>query len=154
MFHYQCVEPSEIIAIREEILEWLAKELDTIFPNETNGILNIAFLDDESIRVLNRDHRGINKTTDVLSFHYHEDFSELSEEDTAGEIILSESRIQSQAEEYHETLEAETCKLIIHSSLHILGFDHENDEDYEEMRPLEKDLEERLYGAFGIRIQE
>jgi rRNA maturation RNase YbeY len=49
---------------------------------------------------LNKEYRNIDKTTDVLSFHYYDNFSELSNEDIAGEIILSESKIISQAKEY------------------------------------------------------
>lgn len=45
-------------------------------PIVQNGILNIALLSDEEIQVLNRDHRGIDSTTDVLSFHYYDDFSD------------------------------------------------------------------------------
>lgn len=64
------------------------------------GILNIAFLSDDEIQVLNREHRGIDNTTDVLSFHYFDDFTDIADIDTAGEIILSESRIVSQALEH------------------------------------------------------
>jgi rRNA maturation RNase YbeY len=49
---------------------------------------------------LNKDYRQIDKVTDVLSFHYYDNFSELKSDDIAGEIILSENKIISQAKEY------------------------------------------------------
>lgn len=104
------------------------------------GTLNIAFLSDEEIQALNRDHRGIDKTTDVLSFHYYDDFSDISPDDTAGEIILSESRILSQALEHQHSPERECEILVLHSILHIIGYDHETDEDYAEMWKWEGEL--------------
>ncbi len=112
--------------------------------NHQNGILNIAFLSDEEIQVLNREHRGIDKTTDVLSFHYYDDFSGLSEDDVAGEIILSESRILAQALEHGHTPQKECEILVLHSILHIIGYDHETDEDYEDMWKWEGELRGKL----------
>lgn len=109
-----------------------------------NGILNIAFLSDAEIQVLNRDHRGIDKTTDVLSFHYYDDFSDISPDDIAGEIILSESRILSQALEHQHTPQKECEILVLHSILHIIGYDHETDEDYENMWKWEGGLREGI----------
>ena len=93
---------------------------------------------------MNRNHRGIDKTTDVLSFHYFEDFSDVADDDIAGEIILSESRILAQAEEYGHTAEKEFETLVIHSILHIIGFDHETDEDYETMWSYEEPLRKMI----------
>ena len=104
------------------------------------GILNIAFLSDDEIQVLNREHRGIDNTTDVLSFHYFDDFTDIADIDTAGEIILSESRIVSQALEHWHSRGQECEILVIHSILHILGYDHEDDAEYEEMWAIEKFL--------------
>jgi probable rRNA maturation factor len=100
-------------------------------------------LTDDEIQALNREHRGIDSTTDVLSFHYFDDFSDIDPTDTAGEIILSESRILSQAEEHGHSPERECEILIIHSILHILGYDHETDEEYAEMWEVESDLRDK-----------
>jgi probable rRNA maturation factor len=113
-------------------------------PLPQNGILNIALLTDDDIRVLNRDHRGIDATTDVLSFHYHDDFSDIDPTETVGEIILSESRIISQALEHGHSSQKECEILVLHSILHIIGFDHETDEEYEEMWGYEGKLREKL----------
>lgn len=86
------------------------------------------------MQYLNREYRGIDKTTDVLSFHYFDDFSDLDDRvDTAGECIFSEQKILSQARDFGHSPEEEFEILCIHSILHILGFDHETDEDYQDM---------------------
>jgi rRNA maturation RNase YbeY len=59
-----------------------------------------VFVDDDSIQKLNNNYRQIDSVTDVLSFHYFDNFSELLPDDIAGEIILSENKIISQAIEY------------------------------------------------------
>lgn len=127
--------------------------IDNIFKNISNNIedtqkwtLTIVFLDDNSIQNLNKEYRNIDKTTDVLSFHYYDDFSELSNEDIAGEIILSESKIISQAKEYGLWEEKEFYKLLIHSILHILWYDHEQDNDYKIMQAKENLIWEEVFG--------
>lgn len=96
------------------------------------------------MRAYNRDYRGMDKTTDVLSFHYFDDFALCGETETAGEILLSESRIREQAPEYGNSPEAETYKLLIHSLTHLLGYDHETDEEYEAMKEMEEKVEKML----------
>jgi probable rRNA maturation factor len=82
------------------------------------------------IRSLNRDHRGIDKKTDVLSFPAHEDlrsgadgpvFGVLS----LGDIIICKEVAQKQAKEFKIDVEGETVHLLVHGFLHVLGFDHE-----------------------------
>jgi probable rRNA maturation factor len=109
-------------------------------------------LSDDEIQELNKMHRGIDKTTDVLSFHYFEDFTDLKDDEIAGEIIMSETKILSQAKEYGNTSEAEFAKLLIHSTLHLLGYDHENDEEYEEMHIEEQKIEKILLEKMRVEI--
>ncbi|MDD2907885.1 MAG: rRNA maturation RNase YbeY [Candidatus Gracilibacteria bacterium] len=111
-----------------------------------NGTLNIVFLDDDSIKNLNKNYRNIDKTTDVLSFHYFDDFNDLKKDDIAGEIIMSESKIKEQAIEYSLGEEKEFYKLLIHSILHILGYDHELDNDYIIMQDLEDKIWKEVFG--------
>lgn len=127
--------------------------IDDIFKNMSNNIsdiqqwtLNIVFVDDDSIQKLNNDYRKIDKVTDVLSFHYFDDFSDLNPEDIAGEIILSENKIISQWKEYWLGNEKEFYKLLIHSILHILGYDHIEDNDYELMQEKETLIWNEVFG--------
>lgn len=121
------------------------KTIDEIFKNISNNInieqkwiLNIVFLDDDSIQILNKNYRNKDSVTDVLSFHYFEDFSWLDDEDIAWEIIMNENKIISQWKEYWLWSEWEFYKLLIHSVFHILWFDHEEDKDYTIMQEKEE----------------
>jgi len=107
--------------------------------------LNIVFVEPVSIQNLNKKYRNIDKITDVLSFHYHEDFSDLGKDDIAGELVFCEEKILSQWEEYGLGSEKEFYKLVIHSVLHILGFDHEDDDEYEEMKKYEEIVWDKLF---------
>lgn len=144
MFSFQFVSYPSTFTLDEsriaEIFSLVGEEVDIT----QNGILNIAFLSDSEIQELNKTYRGKDKSTDVLSFHYFDDFAPVSDDEIAGEIILSESHILAQAKEYHHTPREECEILIIHSILHILGFDHETDEEYEEMWGYEEKLREKL----------
>ncbi len=104
------------------------------------------------MQALNKQYREKDMTTDVLSFHYFEDFSSLTPDDTAGEILLSESKVQSQAQEYNHTVEAEVYKLVIHGILHIIGYDHETDEEYDVMHPKEIEVTNLLRDKYQLRI--
>lgn len=123
------------------------KTVDTIFFNIANIIqkeqkwtINIAFIDENSIKNLNRDYRKIDRVTDVLSFHYFDDFSILKDDDIAWEIVMCEEKIKAQAKEYKLWEEKEFYKLLIHSILHILWYDHEIDNDYKIMQELENTI--------------
>lgn len=138
---------------RPEVIETIFRAISEQVDIPQSGTVNIAFLSDEEIQELNKTHRGIDKTTDVLSFHYFDDFTGLTDEEIAGEIIMSESKILSQAEEYGNTSEAEFAKLLIHSTLHLLGYDHEDDQEYEEMHTEEQKIEKILLEKMGVSIQ-
>ena len=138
--------------IQEPSFKYKPKSIDNIFKSvskliniEQNWILNIVFLDNDSIQKLNNNYRWINKTTDVLSFHYFEDFSSLKDIDLAWEIILSEEKIKSQWIEYKLWTEKEFYKLLIHSILHILWYDHELDNEYKIMQELEDKVWKELF---------
>jgi len=120
------------------------KTIDIIFKNISNNIgvtqnwiLNIIFMDNDSIQKLNKNYRNIDKSTDVLSFHYYDDFKDITSEQVAWEIILSESKIIFQWNEYWLWTEKEFYKLLIHSILHILWYDHIEDNDYKDMQEKE-----------------
>lgn len=139
MFKFAIVNTPENFMISEEKISEIFAYFEKNLPFSQKWTLNIAFLSDEEIQILNRDYRGMNKPTDVLSFHYFDDFSLLDEKtDIAGECIFSENKIIEQAEKFGHSANEEFEILLIHSILHILGFDHENDEDFEEMWKYEK----------------
>lgn len=109
-----------------------------------NGTINIAFLDDSMIQALNKQYRKKDATTDVLSFHYFDDFSHCKSDETVWEIVMSDALIQSQAHKQWHSPTNECEILIIHALLHILGYDHETDEDFRDMWEKEWAIRRRL----------
>jgi len=117
--------------------------------NETKKVLGIdnkislslTICDSNYIWNLNKEYRGIDKETDVLSFALEDD----SEEDELldmidmlgvreiGDIIINVDRVKSQAKEYEHSERREMCFLFTHGLLHLLGYDHMEKEDEEEM---------------------
>lgn len=108
--------------------------------------LSVTFTDNEGIKVLNEEYRGISKETDVLSFPLV-DFAGGEEppvdepEQSLGDIVLSLEKAEEQAKEYGHSFERETAFLTVHSMLHLLGYDHENsDEEEMEMRKKQSEI--------------
>ena len=119
--------------------------------------LSVLIIDDINIRKINRDYRGTDKATDVLSFPMQE-FSppgwtatgvDATDQETGyvmlGDIILSAERVIEQAYEYAQTKDRETAYLIVHSVLHLLGYDHADEaDDKKKMRSREKEIMREL----------
>jgi probable rRNA maturation factor len=95
----------------------------------------IAFVSDKAIRKLNRQFRGIDKATDVLSFP-------ADEVDNFGDIAISVDTAARQAKENGLTFDEEVAQLILHGLLHLAGYDHETDNG--EMNRLELKIRRRL----------
>lgn len=129
------------IKILDKIRKTIAKNVDIA----QKWTLNLVFVSDTEIQKLNNDYRQKDYVTDVLSFHYFEDFSALKSTDIAGEIILNEAKIKTQAIEYGLWEEKEFYKLLIHSILHIIWYDHEEDEDYEVMNSIENIIWKEIF---------
>lgn len=92
--------------------------------------ISVTFVDDEKIRELNREHRNIDSSTDVLSFPLGENGEYDRNLDTGacllGDIVISVETAVRQAEIYGHTLQREIGFLTVHSMLHLLGYDHVN----------------------------
>ena len=104
-----------------------------------NVILSVTFTDNEGIRVKNREFRNIDSATDVLSFPMYDmrngDVPMPGEDAELGDIVLSLERAEEQANEFGHSYERECAFLIVHSMLHLLGYDHvDSEEDDREMR--------------------
>lgn len=111
------------------------------------GEVDLTFVDNERIHELNREYRGIDRATDVLSFAMNEsgedepdiiygaeDAEELGEvPNVLGDIIISVTRAKEQALEYGHSLERELGFLFVHGFLHLLGYDHQDAESEAEM---------------------
>ena len=108
--------------------------------------LSIVLCDDPHIQALNRDHRGIDRPTDVLSFAMQEGDGLLEADPVLGDLVVSIDTAQRQATELGHALDHELRVLLVHGLLHLLGYDHETSpEDAAEMR----DAEARLLARLG-----
>jgi probable rRNA maturation factor len=112
--------------------------------------VSMVFTDSETVQQLNRDYRGIDKPTDVLAFYMlpqgegNDSFALPPDEVTRlGEVIISYSQAMEQAREQGHSPERELALLIVHGILHLLGYDHEEPEEEDEMRKREKELLEK-----------
>ena len=106
--------------------------------------LTIRFVDAEEGQTLNRTYRGKDYATNVLTFAYNEG-EELGEDDaTQADIILCTDVLQREADEQKKTVEEHAAHLVVHGVLHAQGYDHEHDEEAEEMEQFERDIMEVL----------
>jgi probable rRNA maturation factor len=100
--------------------------------------LSITFVDDAEIKKINYQYRKKNRPTDVLSFPVNSEFDHLKR--FLGDIIISTESAKKQAIQNNLSFRDEYLRLIIHGILHLIGYDHQTDEEYLEMNTLEKKL--------------
>lgn len=111
-----------------------------------NTETSILLVDNNYIQELNFLYRGMNQVTDVLSFAMNElgedepDFDFSGEVHVLGDIVISLERAQAQSEEYGHSFERELGFLVAHGMLHLLGYDHENEEEEKAMRFLQEKI--------------
>jgi len=114
--------------------------------------LSITFVDNEKIQEINRDYRGKNQPTDVISFALEEmgeDEIEIVGEEiprVLGDIIISIPKAKEQAEEYGHSFMRELGFLTVHGFLHLLGYDHHTPEEEKEMFG----RQEKILQKFGL----
>ena len=102
---------------------------------------NIIIVDNERIHEINREYRNVDRETDVISFAM-EDNMDIKYDDfrLLGDIYISIDRCYSQALEYGHSRVREICFLATHGILHLLGYDHMNEDDEREMNKLQNEL--------------
>lgn len=120
--------------------------------NQRKVQVDISFVDKEEIKRLNKDFRNINKETDVLSFptlnikpmqkitikDYKDDIDPQTNCLMLGDIIICEDVAKEHAMEYNHSFERELCYLVVHGFLHLIGYDHLQEDDKIIMRALEE----------------
>ena len=150
----------DLINIINEVCDVALKDEEVTIPYQ----ISLLFVDNNEIREINTETRGIDKVTDVLSFpmldypenmvfknvYKNKKFNEIyldGEELVLGDMVLSLERAKEQSIEYNHSFEREVCYLVVHSILHLLGYDHMNDEDKAKMRT----REEEILGKLNIK---
>ncbi|MCK1977083.1 rRNA maturation RNase YbeY [Jeotgalicoccus huakuii] len=116
---------------------------------EGSAEVSVSFVSNEEIQSINRDYRDKDSITDVISFALEEDELNLIHEDaprTLGDIIISTDRAKEQAEDYGHSYRRELLFLSLHGFLHLLGYDHMESDEEEEMNG----KQEEILTAFGV----
>ncbi|OOM81589.1 rRNA maturation RNase YbeY [Clostridium sp. BL-8] len=147
----------EFIKGLEEVIEFALKEEEVDIECE----VSLVFVDNNEIKEINNDTRKINKETDVLSFpmleyddkkvfkdvykNYKFSASDLDgDELVLGDIVLSLEKALEQSIEFNHSYEREASYLVVHSVLHLLGYDHMEDEEKQIMRKREEEILAKL----------
>lgn len=147
--------------LAEEIVKQV---METVLDMENcpyESVINVLLTDNEGIREYNREHRGIDKPTDVLSFpniEYEEpavfDYAEEMEADCfdpdsgeliLGDIIISVDKVKEQAKSYGHSELREFAFLVAHSMLHLCGYDHMEKEEAAVMEKKQREVLEQLH---------
>ena len=118
--------------------DWVRRvAVTTLEAEDQRGVrLAVTLTDDQGIRALNNTYRGIDRPTDVLAFAMSEGPAFIvpsSEPRDLGDVVISLPRAQCQAAEHHTSLQGEVALLVVHGCLHLLGYDHAEDEEQQRM---------------------
>jgi len=141
-------EEDSILVDRREPLATLLteaiKETLRLSGGPEEAEVSLMLVDDQRIHALNQEYRGVDRPTDVLSFALQEDMEDepdaAFEDDMLGDIVISAERAKEQAKEYGHSFEREIVYLAVHGTLHLLGYDHEEEMDKQEMRSKEEEV--------------
>jgi len=126
-----------------EVYNKLAQKIFAHLSVSSNYEIDVSIVDNKAIHQINKDYRGIDRPTDVISFAFFDDKEEKAIEGVPsmlGEIIISYEKASEQAKEYGNSLEREMSFLFLHGMLHLLGYDHMNEDDEFEMFRLQDEI--------------
>lgn len=114
--------------------------------------VSVSLVDIDEIRALNREYRGKDAPTDVLSFECDGLDGETFGNGPVmlGDVVISMDVVDEQRSRFGTTLEQEASLMLVHSLLHLLGYDHMEEQEAEEMEAIEKEILD-AYGMCGIR---
>ncbi|RTE87447.1 MULTISPECIES: rRNA maturation RNase YbeY [Gammaproteobacteria] len=132
----QIVSEQNNLPTDEDISLWLRTFAEVM--KLSNGELTVRIVDEKESQTLNHDYRGKDKPTNVLSFPFDSDI-ELPIP-LLGDLIVCAGVVAQEAKEQNKALHEHWAHMIIHGALHLLGYDHINDEEAEEMENLERQI--------------
>ncbi|MGR5287004.1 rRNA maturation RNase YbeY [Vibrio maritimus] len=129
------VESEQGLPSADEFQRWLDK---TIIPFQKEAELTIRIVDEQESHQLNHEYRGKDKPTNVLSFPFEAPPG--VEINLLGDMIICRQVVEKEAIEQSKPLNAHWAHMVVHGSLHLLGYDHIEDEEAEEMEALETEI--------------
>ena len=113
--------------------------LEKVVKKPQNGIINLIVIGPEEMAQMNKQFRGKDGPTDILTFSYY--WPDLTSSNIAGEIYLCLEKIKVYAQEAGKTYKEQLEYIIIHGLTHLMGYDHESDTDWQEMEKVEKKIQ-------------
>lgn len=146
-------ETNEDINIKNDLEKVIREVLTVEKVDQEKCEISLSFVDEEKIRQLNKDFRSIDRVTDVLSFPIEDFFNEDRENILEkpylmlGDVVICLDVARKQADDLGHSFEREVIYLTCHSILHLLGYDHIEDDDKKIMRKREKEVMKNL-GVF------
>lgn len=141
-------EDLDLLSIRKKA-EATIGEILKVEKITENAEVSLSIVDRDAIHKLNKDYRDVDRETDVLSFPLDEEGydNEGNPIILLGDIVICLDVAEDQANDFGHSLEREMMYLICHSTLHLLGYDHIEEDDKREMRAKEKEVMKNL-GVF------
>jgi len=136
-------DKGKLTAGQLKLLNQVANAVNEYCDFPGNSEVSISIMDAEEIRILNRDYRGKDIETDVLSFPV-DDALAMGSDIALGDIVICNDVADEQAKEYGHSLERELAFLVTHGMLHLHGYDHETPEDEAEMCAAQDKILEKM----------
>ncbi|MDE1237949.1 rRNA maturation RNase YbeY [Vibrio aestuarianus] len=129
------VESEQGLPTFNDFSQWLNK---AVTPFQTQAEVTIRVVDVQESQQLNREYRGKDKPTNVLSFPFEAPPG--MEIDLLGDLVICRQVVAQEAQEQNKPLMAHWAHMVVHGSLHLLGYDHIEDDEAEEMESLETEI--------------
>lgn len=132
--------------MEESLLKKMEEAASVLFEQEgvdgERAEISLTLVSLEEIRELNRDYRDVDRETDVLSFPQFECVEDMPEfgELCLGDVVICLDKVEEQAKEFGHSFERELIYLFVHSLLHLLGYDHMEEDEKQEMRQREEQV--------------
>ena len=145
--------PEELLQKMTEAAEYAVESENMHNLDKKRCEISVTFVDLDEIHELNKQYRGVDKPTDVLSFPQFDDLEEeIPEvcEICLGDVVICEQKAREQAEEFGHSFERELVYLFTHSILHLLGYDHMEEDEKKAMRAREEEIMKQI----GLMRQE
>ena len=132
--------------LEEKLLKKMEEAAGVLFEqegvDEERAEVSLTLVSLEEIRELNRDYRDVDRETDVLSFPQFECVEDMPEfgELCLGDVVICLDKVEEQAKEFGHSFERELIYLFVHSLLHLVGYDHMEEDEKKEMRQREESV--------------
>ena len=125
----------------EEVEKYITEVLNKEYKSDREVYVSVLLTGNEEIQNVNRDFRGKDMPTDVISFAYHDNEEACGGVfDTLGDIIISLERVEEQRKDYNHSFKREFYYVLTHGLLHLLGYDHMEEEEKKIMRTKEEEI--------------